>query len=336
MSVNSALGGGEDEQGTMEVESCKADAEIIRPPTATATTTMSIVALIAKLELNGYHGPPPLLPQTREAKQEVIERPLSGLSGLKYLISAPNTLSTAKMAPVRSVSPMGPDLVLNSSHSHSPSEGHVPLSPMKSSNNSSVHRLPQEVGEIGDTPSTIMNSNLRPRPNLLHAHSMARLPPCPAVALPPPTGRGTPLKQGRRSAVVPSSQAISPSVSMLAPSLARLKPPTAPRSMNVVTRQSTPPLLSLNPNTVAPKPVHKSPPNGPRVLMESLSGPKNLSGSSSATSIAVANVSTSLSATATSSVPASSSLASPSLPTMVMQCIPRGPSATRDFGSRIR
>jgi hypothetical protein len=72
MSVNSALGGGEDEQGP--VESCEGDVEMVRPPilaataTATATTTTSITAPIAKLELNGYHGPPLLLPQTREAK----------------------------------------------------------------------------------------------------------------------------------------------------------------------------------------------------------------------------------------------------------------------------
>jgi len=36
----------------------------------------------------------------------------------------------------------------------------------------------------------------------------------------------------------------------------RLKPPAAPRSMNVATESSTPPLSSLNPNTVAPKPIH--------------------------------------------------------------------------------
>jgi hypothetical protein len=157
MSVNSALGGGEDEQGTTEEESCKGDVEMVRPPTTTATTTTttttSIAAPIAKLELNGYHGPPLLLPQTREAKQEVIERPLSGLSGLKHLISAPGTLSNAKTAPVveRSVSPMGPDLAFNSSHSHSPLDGYVPLPPTKSSKNSSVHRLPQEDGEIRDS-----------------------------------------------------------------------------------------------------------------------------------------------------------------------------------------
>jgi len=52
MSVNSALGGGEDEQGTMEVESCKGHVEMVRSPTVsattTATTTPSIVAPIAK------------------------------------------------------------------------------------------------------------------------------------------------------------------------------------------------------------------------------------------------------------------------------------------------
>ena len=367
MSVNSALGGGEDEQGTMEVESCKVDVEMVRPPivtaTTTATTTTSIAAPIAKLELNGYHDPPLLLPQTREAKQEVIERPLSGLSGLKHLISAPGALSNAKAAPVveRSVSPMGPDLAFNSSHSHSPLEAYVPLPPTKSSKNSSVHRLPQEDGEIRDSSSTITNSNskpvsvpprapplltsntepstpvvLPPRPNLLHAHSMARLPPRPAVAPPPPlTGRGTPPGQGRRwaSPVVPSSQAISPSVSMVAPSLTRLKPPTAPRSMNVATGPSTPPLSSLNPNTVAPKPIHKSPPKGPRALMESWPGPRNLSGSSSTTtSTAAANTSISPSAPPTNSLPTSSTLVSPSLPTTTTpQYIPRGPSATRDL-----
>jgi len=54
MSVNSALGGGEDEQGTMEVESCKGDVEMVLPPTVTATTTTttttSIAAPIAKLD----------------------------------------------------------------------------------------------------------------------------------------------------------------------------------------------------------------------------------------------------------------------------------------------
>lgn len=76
----------------MKLESCIGDVEIVHPATmtATATATTSIVT-IAKLELNGYHGPPLLLPRTREAKQEVIERPLSGLSGLEHLISAPNT-----------------------------------------------------------------------------------------------------------------------------------------------------------------------------------------------------------------------------------------------------
>ena len=200
----------------MEVESCEGDVEMVRPPilaatvTPTATTTTSIAAPIAKLELNGYQGPP-LLPQTREAKQEVIERPLSGLSGLKHLISAPATLSNAKTAPVveRSVSPMDPDLAFNSSHSHSPLDGYVPLPPTKSSKNSRVPRLPQEDGDIGNSLSTITNSNskpvsvpprapppvtsstepstpvvLPPHPNLLHAHSMARLPPRPAVVPP--------------------------------------------------------------------------------------------------------------------------------------------------------
>ena len=41
-----------------------------------------------------YHGPPLLLPQ-REAKQEVIVRPLSALLGLKHLILAPSTLLRA-------------------------------------------------------------------------------------------------------------------------------------------------------------------------------------------------------------------------------------------------
>lgn len=72
------------------MDSCEADVEMVRPPTATTatTTTTTIAAPIAQLELNGYHGPP-LLPQTRVAKQEVIKKPLSGLSGLKHLISAP-------------------------------------------------------------------------------------------------------------------------------------------------------------------------------------------------------------------------------------------------------
>jgi hypothetical protein len=99
MSVNSPLGGGEDEQGTMDVDSCKGDVEMV-PLTVTATTTTSITAPIAGPELNVCHGPPLLLPKRREAKQEVIERPLSSLSGLKHLISAPGTLSNAKTAPV--------------------------------------------------------------------------------------------------------------------------------------------------------------------------------------------------------------------------------------------
>ena len=380
MSVNSVLGGGEDEQSAvMEVEenvqSCKADVEEFRPPpattpsTTTTTTTAAIATPVAKLELNGYHGPPLLLPQTREAKQEVIERPLSGLSGLKHLISAPNTLSNAKAAPVfeRSVSPMGPDLAFNSSHSHSPLEGYVPLSPTKPLENSSIRRLAQEDGEIRDTSPAVTNSSskpvsvpprtpapvlssaepptpvvLPPRPNLLHAHSMARLPPRPAVAPPPPmTGRGTPPGQGRRwaSPVVPPSQAISPSVSMLTP-LARHKPPTAPRSMNIATGPMTPPLSSLNPNGIAPKPLHKSPPKGPRALMESWPGPRNISGSSTSTSTstttttAAVNLSTSMSPSAPpiSSLPTSSTLASPQLPTTTTaQYIPRGPSATRDM-----
>ena len=66
----------EDNQGAMEVESsnvesCKADVEIVPPPTVTATTTTTtttttittIAAPVAKLELNGYHGPPLLLPR---------------------------------------------------------------------------------------------------------------------------------------------------------------------------------------------------------------------------------------------------------------------------------
>jgi len=374
-SVNDVLGGGEDEQGRVmdvesNVESCKADVPMVHPSTAAATTTTtspSIATPIAKLELNGYHGPPLLLPKTREAKQEVIERPLSGLSGLKDLISAPSTLSNTKTAPVleRSVSPMGPDLAFSSSQPHS-WEDYVPLAPTKPSSHrqetSSVHRLPQEDGEIRDTLPSTTNANasssskpvpvpprapppvvsntepsnpmvLPPRPNLLHAHSMARLPPRPAVALPPPlTGRGTPPGQGRRwaSPIVPSSQAISPSVSMLAPSLARTKPPTAPRSMNIATGPSTPPLSSLNPNCVVPKPVlHKSPPKGPRALMESWPGGRNLSGSSTSTTAANLSTSTSPTAPTTSSLPASS--ASPSLPTTTTQYIPRGPSATRDL-----
>ena len=147
---------------------------------------------------------------------------------------------------------------------------------------------------------------LTPRPNLLHAHPMAQLPSRPAVPPPPPlTGRGTPAGQGRRRAspVFPSSQAISPSVFMVAPSSTRLKPPMAPRSMNVATGPLTPPLSSLNPNCVAPKPVYKSPPKGPRALMESLPGPRNSSGSC----IAVATDGGGA------------------------QYIPRGPSATRDL-----
>jgi hypothetical protein len=72
------------------VDSCKADVEMVRPLTATTRLQppLHISAPIAKLELNGYHGLP-LLPQTRLAKQEVIENPLSGLSGFKHLISAP-------------------------------------------------------------------------------------------------------------------------------------------------------------------------------------------------------------------------------------------------------
>lgn len=60
--------------------------EMVRPlPATTATTTTTTIATpIAKLELNGCHGPPLLLPQTQVAKQEIIERPLSGLSGLKH------------------------------------------------------------------------------------------------------------------------------------------------------------------------------------------------------------------------------------------------------------
>ena len=79
------LGGGEDEQGMMRAESCKGDVEMVHPATmtTTATATASMAAPIEKLELNGYHGPPLLLHQTREAKQEVTERPLGVLSGLK-------------------------------------------------------------------------------------------------------------------------------------------------------------------------------------------------------------------------------------------------------------
>lgn len=89
MSVISVLGVGEEQQqqgGVMEVESspvesCKAYVVgMIRPSTATTTTTTTITtttttsaAPVVKLELNGYHGPPLLLPQTRVAKQEVIE-----------------------------------------------------------------------------------------------------------------------------------------------------------------------------------------------------------------------------------------------------------------------
>jgi len=165
---------------------------------------------------------------------------------------------------------MGPDLAFTSSHSHAPFEGYVPLPVMKSS---SIHRLPHEDGEIRDISPAVTNSNskpssvpppivsstepptptpavLPPHPNLLRAHSMARLPSRPTAAPPPPlTGRGTPPGQGRRrtSPVVPSSQAISPSVSMLTP-LARNKPRTAPHSMNIATVPLTPPLSSLNPN----------------------------------------------------------------------------------------
>jgi len=238
----------------MKVGSCKGDVEMVHPATmtmtatATATATTSIAAPIAKLELNGYYGPPLLLPPTREAKQKIIERPLGWLSVLKHLISAPNTLWNAKTAPVveRSVSPMGPDLAFSSSHSQSPLESYVPLPPTKLSEKPRVRPLPQGDVEIRNTSTIITNLNskpvpprappsiisgteppspavLPPRPNLLHAHPMARLPPRPAVAPPPPlSGRGTPPGQGRRwaSPVVPPSQEISPSVSMLTPSLA--------------------------------------------------------------------------------------------------------------------
>jgi len=219
----------------MKVKSCKGDVEIVYPVTmtmtATATTATSIAAPIVKLELNGYHGPPLLLPQTREANQKIIERFLGWLSVLKHLISAPNTLSNAKTAPVveRSVSPMGPDLALSSSHSQSPLESYVLLPPTKLSEKSSVCPLPQGDDEIRNTSTTITNLNskpvpprappsiisgteaptpavLLPRPNLLHAYPMARLPPRPAVApLPPLSGRGTPPGKGRRwaSPVVP-------------------------------------------------------------------------------------------------------------------------------------
>jgi len=39
--------------------------------------------------------------------------------------------------------------------------------------------------------------------------------------------------------------------------------------MNLTMRPSTPPLLGLDPNCVGPKPVPKSPPEGPGALMES-------------------------------------------------------------------
>jgi len=140
----------------MKVESCKGDVEMVHPATmtmtatATASTTTSIAAPIAKLELNGYYGPPLLLPKTREAKQKTIERPLGWLSVLKHLGSAPNTFSNAKTAPAmqRSVSPMGLDLAFSSSHSQSPLESYVPLLPTKLSEKSSVRPLPQGDGEI--------------------------------------------------------------------------------------------------------------------------------------------------------------------------------------------
>jgi len=126
------------------------DVEMVHPAamTATPTATTRIAAPMAKLELNGYHGPPLLFHQTQEAKQEVIERPLDGLPELKQLSSAPNTLSNEKAAPVveRSVSPMGPDLAFSSSHSRSPLESYRPLPPTKLSEKSSVCRLPQEDG----------------------------------------------------------------------------------------------------------------------------------------------------------------------------------------------
>ena len=102
----------------MKEESCNGDVGMVHPATMAATATMitSIAAPFSKLELNRYYGPPLLL-QTREAKQEAIERPLGGLLGLKHLISAPNTLSNARAAPVveHSVSSMGPDLSFSSS-----------------------------------------------------------------------------------------------------------------------------------------------------------------------------------------------------------------------------
>lgn len=95
----------------------------------------------------------------------------------------------------------------------------------------------------------------------------------------------------------------------------------------------TPSTCSLNPKTVAPKPIHKSLRTGPRALMESWPGPRNLSGSSSTTtSTAGANMSTSPSALPTNSLPTSSMLALPTLPmTTMTQYIPCGPSAMRDL-----
>jgi hypothetical protein len=278
----------------MKLESCKGDVEMVHPATMTATaiTTTSIAAPIAKLELNGYHGAPPLLSQRREAKQEVIERHLSGLSGLEHLISAP--LIRNHLCAASSYKIVGEVQCSSSIAGRWRDQRHVDYHhefEFKTcpSSCSSFHYIRHPP-----TPAV-----LPPRPNLLHAHIMARLPPRPVVAPPPPlSGRGPPPGQGRKCIA---------SCSFLTSDFAlrlhvRLKPSTASRSMNLTTGLSMLPLSSLNPNCVAPKPVHKSPPKGPRA-MESRPGPRNLSGSSTTTSTAAANVSTLLSAPPTNSLP---------------------------------
>ena len=149
---------------------------------------------------------------------------------------------------------------------------------------------------------------LSPRPYFLHPRSMVRLPPRPAVALPPPlTGRSTSLDKagdGHRQLFLLHKPSLLTSQCLL--HLARHKPP-----------------INMKP------PLHNSPPQSLRVLMEPWSRSRKLSGISTSKT-ATANVSTLPTVPSTSLPPLSSTLVSAPLLTTT-EYIPPGPSATRDL-----
>jgi hypothetical protein len=238
MSVNSALGGGEDEQGT--TESCKGDVEMVRPPTATATatatatTTTSIAAPIAKLELNGYHGPPLLLGETgshRETLEWLIRVETSHLGSGYAFVCEDSTCGAA--FGVADGTGLGVQL-LSFAFAFGrlcAASSYEIVEEFQCSSSAAGRWRDQRFVvyhyefkfETRLCPSSCPSSRYIQHPtfNPRCVTTSSQPPPCTlhgAVA-PSSCSRSPWTRQEVASPVVPSSQALSPSVSMLAPSL---------------------------------------------------------------------------------------------------------------------